>query len=85
VSFRHRRQLKIVSGDKTLSSPEYRFPRSWKKYWEVFPRIFVEDGDAVAAALENGQGLRLEKYDFNCLRGKMRADVGITPVMEKGE
>jgi two-component system nitrogen regulation sensor histidine kinase GlnL len=79
-------KLRIVSwGDKTAELTGQPLSQvQGRKYWEVFPRIFVEDGDAVAAALENGQGLRLEKYDFNCLRGKMRADVGITPVMEKG-
>ena len=56
-----------------------------RKYWEAFPRIFSEDQDALEAVLKNKHGLNLEKHNFACLLGQIRADVKIEPVVEQGE
>ena len=36
-------------------------------YYEVFPRIFCGDRDAVELALEKGKALSFQDYGFSCL------------------
>ncbi len=51
-----------------------------RKYYEVFPRIFVENEDAVAKAIEKNKPLSFKGYVFNCLYGYTKADIEIRPI-----
>ena len=55
-----------------------------KKYYEVLPRIFVEDKDAILQVFEKKKELVLREYSFNCLAGKLRADISIKPLRTNG-
>lgn len=55
-----------------------------KKYYEVFPRIYLSDRDAVAEAARKKQALSLEGYELPCLYGHMTADLMIEPVVSRG-
>ena len=55
-----------------------------KKYYDVFPRIFSANTDAVAKSIEKNESLSLKGYPFNCLYGYIQADVEITPIRSNG-
>ncbi len=79
--------LKIISwGDKTAeltgkSSSEV----IGRKYSEVFPTIFTENGDALDAAVRDKCFMRLDGHNFDCLGGRVKADIGISPVIKSGK
>jgi two-component system nitrogen regulation sensor histidine kinase GlnL len=54
-----------------------------KKYYDVFPRIYLSDRDAVAEAAGKKQALSLEGYVLPCLYGHMTADLMIEPVVSR--
>ncbi|MEW6001499.1 MAG: ATP-binding protein [Nitrospirota bacterium] len=54
-----------------------------KKYYEVLPRIFIDDKDAIAISLKENRPLTLKDYCFNCLSDQIRADIKIN--LEKTE
>ena len=56
-----------------------------KKYWEVFPRIFSDEKDALRTVLETKHAMRLERHKFDCLLGQIRADITVDPVIEQEE
>lgn len=51
-----------------------------KKYYEVFPRIHTDRGDAIKIALKNNKRLELKGYTINCLCDQMRVDITIDPM-----
>ena len=51
-----------------------------RPYYEILPRIFRGDGDAVAGVIATGQPVSYEKYRFPCFFGEIEADVSIEPV-----
>jgi two-component system nitrogen regulation sensor histidine kinase GlnL len=55
-----------------------------KKYYEVFPRIYAGESDALHAALKDGKRIELKGYTINCLCDQMTADITISPVKATG-
>ncbi|HUL00887.1 MAG TPA: HAMP domain-containing sensor histidine kinase [Nitrospirota bacterium] len=51
-----------------------------KKYYEIFPRIFTDNKDALSESIKNGKTLSLKGYSFNCLFGRITADIRIKPI-----
>lgn len=51
-----------------------------KKYYEIFPKIWVGEKDAVALALENNEALDLKNYSINCLGCHIMADILVRPL-----
>jgi len=49
------------------------------KYYEVFPRILVNDKDAVSEAIKKKKAISCRDYSMNCLFGCIKADIMITP------
>lgn len=52
-----------------------------KKYYDVFPRMYFRDKDAVSLAIEKQKKLSLKGYVFNCLQCRVTADIVIEPVL----
>jgi two-component system nitrogen regulation sensor histidine kinase GlnL len=50
------------------------------KYYEIFPRIFIENKDALSEAIRYDKALSLKGYSFNCLYGRIKADIKIKPI-----
>jgi two-component system, NtrC family, nitrogen regulation sensor histidine kinase GlnL len=50
------------------------------KYYEIFPRIFTDNKDALSEAIKNDKTLSLKGYSFNCLYGRVKADIRIKPI-----
>jgi two-component system nitrogen regulation sensor histidine kinase GlnL len=55
-----------------------------KKYYEILPRIIVDDKDAVAEVIKKNKSISFKGYPFNCLMGGIKADVQIIPVKSSG-
>ena len=53
------------------------------KYYEIFPRIFTDNKDALSEAIKNGKTLSLKEYSFNCLYGRIKADIRIKPIKSR--
>lgn len=51
-----------------------------RKYYEVLPRIFVDERDAISAVLDNKTVLDIKSYTFPCFFGQIRADITIKPL-----
>ena len=77
VEFRVDRHL-TVQGDEGLGGGA----SSWAgiPYYEVLPRIMIDDGDAVAGVLGSGNPLRIEGYRFGCLFESFTSDIDIRPL-----
>ncbi|MFZ5997641.1 MAG: two-component system sensor histidine kinase NtrB [Nitrospirota bacterium] len=54
-----------------------------KKYYEVLPRIFARNRDALSAALEQQRRIALRRYGFHCLHGRIEADITIRPLKDR--
>jgi two-component system nitrogen regulation sensor histidine kinase GlnL len=54
-----------------------------KKYYEIFPRIFTDNKDALSVAIKNVKPLSLKGYSFNCLYGRIKADIRIKPIKSR--
>jgi len=52
-----------------------------KKYYDVFPRLFLRDKDAVFLALEKQKKIVLKEYVFNCLLYRVTADIVVEPLL----
>jgi two-component system nitrogen regulation sensor histidine kinase GlnL len=50
------------------------------KYYEIFPRIFTDNKDALTEAIKKNKAITLKGYSFNCLYGRVKADIKIKPV-----
>ena len=53
-----------------------------KKYFEVLPRIILDDRDALSLAVKRNKTLTFKRYSFNCLHGQIDADVSVEPVCD---
>jgi two-component system, NtrC family, nitrogen regulation sensor histidine kinase GlnL len=53
------------------------------KYYEIFPRIFTDNKDALSEAIRNDKTLSLKGYSFNCLYGRIKADIRIKPIKSR--
>jgi len=50
------------------------------KYYDILPRIIVNDKDALAESIKKNTTISLNGYSFNCLLGSTAADIQIAPV-----
>ena len=50
------------------------------KYYEIVPRIFIDNKDAVAEAISTGKTFSFTEYPFRCLYGGVKADITIRPL-----
>ena len=73
-------KLCIKTWDKRIAELTQRSPASalGRKYYEVFPRIFVDDDDGLLLSLKTKKDLFLKEYCFQCFRGHIKADVLIS-------
>jgi two-component system nitrogen regulation sensor histidine kinase GlnL len=55
------------------------------KYYEIFPRIFTDNKDALSEAIKNDKTLSLKGYSFNCLYGRIKADIKIKPIRSRNK
>lgn len=53
------------------------------KYYEIFPRIFTDNKDALSEVIKNDKTLSLKGYSFNCLYGRIKADIRIKPIRSR--
>jgi two-component system nitrogen regulation sensor histidine kinase GlnL len=53
------------------------------KYYEIFPRIFTDNKDALLEAIKNDKTQSLKGYSFNCLYGRIKADITIKPIKSR--
>lgn len=54
-----------------------------KKYFEVLPRIFTGNADAVQQAMKKGKTLSLKEYGIHCLSGQLAADITVRPLKSR--
>jgi two-component system nitrogen regulation sensor histidine kinase GlnL len=80
-------ELRIISWGEKIAELTGKSPSQviGKKYSEVFPRIFTGDEDAIGAVLKKKCGIRLEGYNFDCLYGRISADISISPIKKTGK
>ena len=64
------------SAEFTQKSPESVLHT---KYYEVLPRIFVDDEDALSLSLRTGKKISLDNCIFPCFYGHTKADIVISP------
>jgi two-component system nitrogen regulation sensor histidine kinase GlnL len=53
------------------------------KYHEIFPRIIIDGKDALAVAIKKNRAITRKGYSFNCLFGRVKADIKIKPVRSR--
>jgi len=53
------------------------------KYYDVFPRIWVDDKDAVAEAIKKKKNITCKAFPLNCLYGSIKADITIIPLLSQ--
>ena len=53
------------------------------KYYDIFPRIYTEDKDALEQAIKKNKTITFKEYPFNCLYGRIKADIKIKPVRSR--
>jgi len=82
ISFSTDKKLRINSWGKEVA--EYTGQSSTQivgnKYYEIMPRIFTDNKDALSEAIKNKKTLSLRGYSFNCLFGRIKADIKIKPM-----
>jgi two-component system nitrogen regulation sensor histidine kinase GlnL len=82
ISFSTDKKLRISSWGKEVA--EYTGQSSTQivgnKYYEIMPRIFTDNKDALSEAIKNKKTLSLRGYSFNCLFGRIKADIKIKPM-----
>ena len=61
----------------TGKSPEIVIGR---KYYEILPRIIIDNKDALSEAIKKKKKISSKKYTFNCLYSQMKADIKINPI-----
>ena len=70
-------KLCIKTWDERIAELTQKSPASalGRKYYEVFPRIFVDDDDGLSLSLKTNKDVFLKEYCFQCFRGHIKADV----------
>jgi two-component system, NtrC family, nitrogen regulation sensor histidine kinase GlnL len=76
-SFSTDNKLRIKTWDWNIAELTQKSAASVKgmKYYEVFPRIFVDKVDGLQLCLKNRNELLLKEYCFPCHRGHFYADI----------
>ena len=85
-SFSTDKNLSILSWDESIEQFTGRARSSvlGRKYYDVLPRIVIDERDAISAVLESEKTLTLKSHAFRCLFGQIRADISIRPARSKG-
>lgn len=80
-SFGTDRKLRINYWDEQVSSSTNTLPETakGKKYYEIFPKILINNQDALSVVFRIKKSLNLKGYQFNCLNGQTSADIKINP------
>ena len=83
LSFSTDNKLFIRSWQEATPPVNGRSPRDiiGKKYYDIFPRIFLSDNDALLEAARRKKTILLEHYSLPCLHTSIRADITIEPIM----
>ena len=87
LSFNADNKLCICSWEQEIETYSGR-PSSQavgNKYYNILPRIIVDDKDAVAEAIKKNKTISCKGYSFNCLMGSTKADIQITPEKPRGD
>jgi two-component system nitrogen regulation sensor histidine kinase GlnL len=81
------RELRLCSWDKNLQLVKNTtFAEiQGKPYYEVLPRIWGRDDDALKKVICDGTPLKIKGYQIACFYGISVADLSIDPVIEDGE
>jgi two-component system nitrogen regulation sensor histidine kinase GlnL len=53
------------------------------KYYDILPRIFTDNKDALAEAIKKNKTISYKGYSFNCLYGCIQADMKIAPLKSR--
>jgi len=86
LSFHTDNKLRICSWEEEIERYSAR-PSSQaigSKYYDILPRIIVDDKDAIAEAVKKNRVITCKGYSFNCLLGSTKADIQITPIKHVG-
>ena len=85
LSFSTDEQLHIRTWDAVIAEFTQKSPESVinRKYFEVLPRIFMDDEDALLLSLRTGRKLTLDNYIFPCFYGHLIADIMVNPVSSR--
>ncbi|HAM53358.1 MAG TPA: histidine kinase [Nitrospiraceae bacterium] len=80
------KKLNIISWGKDIAdfTGESASTVLGKKYFEVLPRIFRDDRDALLTALKGKKQLTMKGYSVNCFNGQVKADIRINPLKAAG-
>lgn len=72
----------ISSWDKYMSELTGRLPMDvlGRKYYDVLPRIMLDDQDALKEAIERNKTITLKGYKINYLIGSILTDIVVKPV-----
>ena len=55
-----------------------------KKYYDVFPRIYIDNKDALSLVIKQKKPLTLKKYSFHCIFGSLTTDITLRLVKLSG-
>lgn len=80
-SFNTDERLNVKSWDGFIADLTQKSPASviGHKYYEIIPRIFIGDDDALLRSLEDNEKLELNGYSFKCFYGDFKSDIIIEP------
>jgi two-component system, NtrC family, nitrogen regulation sensor histidine kinase GlnL len=85
LSFHTDNKLTIRSWDEEIATftgqPASRTIGS--KYYDIFPRIFADNKDALAEAIKKEKTISYKGYSFHCLYGCIKADMKIAPIKSR--
>jgi len=86
LSFHTDNKLRICSWEEEIErySAKPSSQAIGNKYYDILPRIIVDDKDAIAEAVKKNKAISCKGYSFNCLLGSMKADIQITPIKHDG-
>ncbi len=85
LSFETDNKLCIRSWDKEIATFTGK-PASQiigNKYYDIFPRIYSDEKDALAEAIKKKKAISYKGYSFNCLYGGIKADIKISPLKSR--
>lgn len=82
LSFQTDSDLRILSWSKGIAAFTGHAASQiiGNKYYEVFPRIYIDNRDAVAEAIGTRRTISFSDYTFRCLHGGINAGITINPL-----
>lgn len=81
------KQLHVTSWGEELAELTGKKPPEvlGKKYFEMLPRIFLDDKDALSLVVEKNKPVTLKRYALRCFLDHIKADIRISPVRTAGK